>query len=112
MRRVMFVVALFVGFPLSLSAAPSLPFDPAIAWGQKHGIHITLALHRAPECYINPPPEAENLWISGEAHAAFTAHWEMFARRYENVPAARLDLNLVNDPSRTTPENVMRDRSD
>lgn len=174
MRRAMFMLALFLGFPLSLSAAPALPFDPAtlhgfnlmekiaangmnsvpyreedfalikefgfnyirlpvdyrcyteandwlsfredvlrdfdqaIAWGEKYGIHVTLALHRAPGYCVNPPPEAEDLWTSDEALAAFTAHWEMFARRYESVPAARLSFNLVNEPSGTTPENVMR----
>jgi hypothetical protein len=83
-------------------------FDQAVAWGEKYGLHVTLALHRAPGYCVNPPPEAKDLWSDDEALAAFTAHWEMFARRYESVPASRLSFNLVNEPSGTTPENVVR----
>ena len=83
-------------------------FDQAIAWGEKYGLHVTLALHRAPGYCVNPPPEAKDLWSDDEALAAFTAHWEMFARRYQSVPASRLSFNLVNEPSGTTRENVVR----
>ncbi|NCA10484.1 glycoside hydrolase [bacterium] len=83
-------------------------FDQAIAWGEKYGLHVTLALHRAPGYCVNPPPEAKDLWSDDEALAAFTAHWEMFARRYQSVPASRLSFNLVNEPGGTTPENVVR----
>ena len=82
--------------------------DQAIAWGEKYGLHVTLALHRAPGYCVNPPPEAKDLWSDDEALAAFTAHWEMFARRYQSVPASRLSFNLVNEPGGTAPENVVR----
>ncbi|MEA3367752.1 MAG: cellulase family glycosylhydrolase, partial [Planctomycetota bacterium] len=36
--------------------------DQAVAFGKKHGVHVSLNLHRAPGFCINPPAEQRNLW--------------------------------------------------
>jgi hypothetical protein len=82
--------------------------DQAVAWGEKYKVHVTLGYHRAPGYCINPPLEAKNLWTNSEALAAFTAHWEMLARRYANVPTERLTFNLVNEPSGASRADVVR----
>ncbi len=82
--------------------------DQAIAFGAKHGIHVTLNLHRAPGFCINPPAEPKDLWTDATAQAAFAAHWAMFARRYREIPPARLSFNLLNEPTRNTRETFLR----
>lgn len=82
--------------------------DAAIALGTRYGIHVCLNLHRAPGFCINPPAEPKDLWTDPEAQAAFVAHWEMFARRYRGVPPARLSFNLLNEPTRNTPEAYLK----
>lgn len=82
--------------------------DEAVAFGAKHGVHVCLNLHRAPGYCINPPAEPADLWTDEAAQAAFAAHWAMFARRYREVPPERLSFNLLNEPSRNTPESYLR----
>lgn len=81
--------------------------DQAIAYGERHGIHVCLNLHRAPGFCINPPAETKDLWRDAEAQAAFIAHWVMFARRYRGVPPERLSFNLLNEPTRNTRESYL-----
>jgi aryl-phospho-beta-D-glucosidase BglC (GH1 family) len=82
--------------------------DQAIAFGEKYGIHVCLNLHRAPGYCINPPAEPRDLWTDPAALDAFVAHWTMFARRYRDIPAARLSFNLLNEPTRNTREAYLR----
>lgn len=82
--------------------------DQAIAFGEKYGIHVCVNLHRAPGFCINPPEEPTNLWKDSAAQDAFVAHWEMFARRYRQVPAERLSFNLLNEPTRNTRESYLK----
>ena len=74
--------------------------DRAIELGNKHGIHVSLCLHRAPGYTVSKPPEKLDLWTSEEAQTQFDFHWSMFARRYKSVPSMRLSFNLVNEPGR------------
>ncbi len=76
--------------------------DAAVAAGARHGLHVCLNLHRAPGYCINPPAEPRDLWSDAGAEAAFVAHWEMFARRYRDVPPEHLSFNLLNEPARAT----------
>jgi hypothetical protein len=76
--------------------------DEALAFGARHGIHVSLNLHRAPGFCINPPAEPKDLWKDPEAQDAFVAHWVMFARRYRHIPPAQLSFNLLNEPTRNT----------
>ena len=38
----------------------------AIAFGEKHHLHVCVNLHRAPGFCINPPEEPSNLWADEE----------------------------------------------
>ncbi|MBI5385647.1 MAG: cellulase family glycosylhydrolase [Verrucomicrobia bacterium] len=82
--------------------------DQAIEFGEKHGIHVCLNLHRAPGFCINPPAEATDLWKDDAALEAFVAHWVMFAKRYRHVPPERLSFNLLNEPTRNTRESYLK----
>ena len=67
----------------------------AISYGQ----HVSLNLHRAPGFCINAGfREPFNLWDDAEAQQAFYAHWEMWTRRFKNVPREQLSFDLVNEP--------------
>ena len=82
--------------------------DQAIAFGEKHHIHVCVNLHRAPGFCINPPVEATNLWTDEKPLEAFVAHWVMFARRYKSIPSTRLSFNLLNEPARSTAEQYLK----
>jgi aryl-phospho-beta-D-glucosidase BglC (GH1 family) len=82
--------------------------DQAIAFGKKHGVHVSVNLHRAPGYCINPPKEATDLWTDETAQAAFAAHWAMFARRYKGIPSAQVSFNLLNEPANTTKERFVK----
>jgi len=78
--------------------------DEAIEWGSKYQVHCNLNLHRAPGYCINPtdalPPSQDlDLWTDPVAQQAFLDHWEMFAKRYKEVPPSVLSFNLVNEPN-------------
>ena len=73
--------------------------DACVRAGEKYGLHINLNLHRAPGYCINPgEKEPFNLWKDGEAVKAFAWHWELFAKRYRDIPSSRLSFDLVNEP--------------
>ena len=78
--------------------------DQAVHWGGQYGIHVCLNFHRAPGFSINESLSAEpyNLWTDLRAQDLFTAQWGEFARRYKDVPSARLSFNLINEPNRCT----------
>ncbi len=79
--------------------------DSAVKWGQKYGIHVCINLHRAPGYCVNapseplPPAQDLSLWTSRPAQEVFSRHWEMFAKRYQQVPLTALSFNLVNEPA-------------
>lgn len=82
--------------------------DAAVAFGERHGIHVCLNLHRAPGFCINPPEEPANLWTDARTLDVFEAHWRMFAKRYRGIPATRLSFNLLNEPTRATREDYLK----
>jgi hypothetical protein len=90
---------------LSFQETELQKIDKAIEWGQKYGVHICINLHRVPGYCVNTPQtplpadENLNLWTDTVAQNVFYAHWEMFAKRYKNIPASDLSFNLVNEPS-------------
>ena len=73
--------------------------DQAVEFGQRHKVHVSLNLHRAPGFCINPPAEALNLWTDEEAQGQFDAQWSRLARRYKGTAAAALSFDLVNEPA-------------
>jgi aryl-phospho-beta-D-glucosidase BglC (GH1 family) len=65
----------------------------------KHGMHVSLNLHRVPGFCINAGfNEPFNLWKDDAAQLAMYAHWEMWARRFKNVSGKKLSFDLINEP--------------
>ncbi len=68
----------------------------------KHGLHVSLNLHRAPGFCINAGfNEPFNLWKDKDAQDAFYAHWGMWAKRYKNISPEKLSFDLLNEPAVT-----------
>jgi len=65
----------------------------------KHKLHVSLNLHRAPGFCINAGfREPFNLWKDDQAQQAFYTHWDMWARRFKNISSELLSFDLVNEP--------------
>jgi endoglucanase len=77
--------------------------DQAVAWGQRHGIHVCLSFHRAPGYTVARPAEKTSLWTDEKTQAVCARHWAMFARRYRGIPNERLSFNLLNEPAGAKP---------
>lgn len=92
---------------LKFLEGPLRQIDGAVAYGEKYGIHVCLNLHRAPGYTVAQPAEKKDLWTDAEAQAAAAAHWAMFARRYRDVPSARLSFNLFNEPANIGEEGYL-----
>lgn len=74
--------------------------DRVVSLANKHGLHVSLNLHRAPGYCVNAGfYEPYNLWIDQAALDAFCFHWEMWARRYKNISNKLISFDLVNEPS-------------
>jgi len=74
--------------------------DQLVALAHKYGLHVSLNLHRAPGYCINAGfHEPYNLWHDQEALDAFCHHWQMWAKRYEDVSSDLISFDLVNEPS-------------
>ncbi len=66
----------------------------------KHGLHLSLNLHRAPGYCINAGfYEPYNLWKDKEAQDAFYHHWGMWAKRYKGISKDKLSFDLLNEPA-------------
>ena len=85
--------------------------DRTVELGRKHEVHVSLNFHRAPGyCINNPEREPFVLWRDPQAEAAFVHHWEVFARRYRDVPTSQLSFNLLNEAP--TPREGYMSRED
>jgi endoglucanase len=74
--------------------------DKLVFMAHKHGLHVSLNLHRAPGYCINAGfHEPFNLWKEKEAQDAFNFHWGMWAERYKNVSSQKLSFDLLNEPA-------------
>lgn len=74
--------------------------ETLVANAHKHGLHVSLNLHRAPGYCINAGfHEPYNLWKDKEALEAFCAHWEMWTKRFKNTSSKLISFDLVNEPS-------------
>lgn len=74
--------------------------DRLVTMAHKYGLHVSLNLHRAPGYCVNAGfHEPYNLWTDQEALDAFCYHWEMWAKRYQNVSSEKISFDLVNEPS-------------
>lgn len=85
--------------------------DRTVEVGKKYGLHVNLNFHRAPGyCINNPEREPFILWRDQKAEDAFVYHWEVFAKRYKDVPASDLSFNMVNEAP--TPRDGYMSRED
>jgi len=72
--------------------------DQAVTYGRRHGLHVCLSFHHAPGYRVGKNvQEPFVLWRDAAAVEAFTFHWDLFARRYRDVPADQLSFNLFNE---------------
>lgn len=77
------------------------PLDKAVEYGEKYGIHVNIAMHRAPGFCVNddePIQEKYDLWKDDEALKAFRFHFHKIAERYVGVSDERLSYNVINEP--------------
>jgi len=66
---------------------------------QERGLHVSLNLHRAPGYCINAGFfEPYDLWRSPEAQQAFSLHWGMWAKRFNDVATSKISFDLLNEP--------------
>ena len=73
--------------------------DQLVYMIQKHGLHVSLNLHRGPGFCINAGfNEPFNLWKDTEAQDAFFFHWGMWAERYKGISSEKLSFDLLNEP--------------
>lgn len=73
--------------------------EETVQLANKHGLHVSLNLHRAPGFCINAGfHEPFNLWKDNEAQEAFYAHWAMWAKRLKHYSPELLSFDLVNEP--------------
>lgn len=94
---------------LAIDDAALKPVDEAIAFGEKYGVHVNIAFHRAPGYSVNKAaPEPLSLWRDEPAQAAFAHHWRTFAKRYADVPNTRVSFNLVNEPDLIAEDKCVR----
>ena len=74
--------------------------DKLVFMAQKHGLHVSLNLHRGPGYCINAGfHEPFNLWKDKSAQDAFNFHWGMWAERYKSIPPEKLSFDLLNEPA-------------
>jgi len=79
--------------------------DKSIEMLNERGIHASINLHRAPGYCVNDPErESCSLWKDKIAEDAFAFHWEMFAKRYKNIPNEKLSFNLINESPGAAPD--------
>jgi len=65
----------------------------------RHGLHVSLNLHRAPGFCINAGfEEPYNLWKDPEALEAFTFHWAYWAKVFRNKTRDQISFDLLNEP--------------
>jgi endoglucanase len=80
------------------------PLDRAIELGKRHGVHLSLAMHRIPGYCVNGRDlEPYQLFESPRdsmqrALDAAVHHWGYLAQRYKDVPTSRLSFDLLNEP--------------
>jgi aryl-phospho-beta-D-glucosidase BglC (GH1 family) len=66
----------------------------------KHGMHASINLHRAPGYCINAGfVEPYNLWKDAAAQDAFCQHWGMWATRFKHLTPRQISFDLLNEPA-------------
>ena len=74
--------------------------EQLVYMAQKHNLHASVNLHRAPGYCINAGFfEPFNLWKDKEAQDAFNFHWGMWAKRFKNISRDKISFDLLNEPA-------------
>jgi endoglucanase len=74
--------------------------DHLVFMAHKHGLHVSLNLHRGPGYCINAGfHEPFNLWKDKSAQDAFNFHWGLWAKRYKDISSEKLSFDLLNEPA-------------
>lgn len=88
--------------PFHIDEQKFAPLDDAVYWGQKYGLHVNIAFHRAPGYCVNrdeTPEETLDLWNDNTAKDAFRYQWCTIAARYAHISSDQLTFDLLNEPS-------------
>jgi endoglucanase len=86
--------------------------DRLVQLAHKYNLHVSLNLHRAPGYCINAGfNEPYNLWKDQQAMDAFAFHWNMWAKRYQNISAKKISFDLLNEPSMREDMNDQHSKS-
>jgi endoglucanase len=73
--------------------------DNLVTMLNKHGLHASLNLHRAPGYCVNAGfQEPYNLWKDAAALDAFCFHWSFWAHRYRDISKDKVSFDLLNEP--------------
>jgi len=71
-----------------------------VSMANRHGLHVSLNLHRAPGYCINAGfYEPYNLWKDKDAQDAFNYHWGIWAGRFKNIDREKISFDLLNEPA-------------
>ncbi|TDW99110.1 glycoside hydrolase family 5 protein [Dinghuibacter silviterrae] len=74
--------------------------DQLVTMANKHGLHVSLNLHRAPGYCVNAGfHEPYNLWKDQAALDAYCYHWNFWAHRYRGIPKDKISFDLLNEPA-------------
>jgi aryl-phospho-beta-D-glucosidase BglC (GH1 family) len=74
--------------------------DQLVMLLNKHGMHASLNLHRAPGYCVNAGfHEPYNLWKDTAALDAFIFHWNFWAHRYRDIAKDKISFDLLNEPT-------------
>ncbi len=91
------------GDPEQISENALAELDALISWGLKYNVHIMLSISGAPDCWGDV--EKENVMqtpaIFDDPHCSelYFKYMTMLAKRYENIPAKVLSIELVAEPA-------------
>jgi endoglucanase len=94
--------------PLKLREPELKHVDQAIAFGQRHQVHVNVNLHRAPGYCVNAPKEPLDLWTDEKALDACAFHWAHFAKRFKGIPNDQVSFDLINEPANVSEEAYAR----
>ncbi len=73
--------------------------DNLVEMANRHGLHASLNLHRAPGFCVNAGfHEPYNLWEDEEAMDDFCYHWKFWAKRYKGLSRDQISFDLLNEP--------------
>lgn len=73
--------------------------DQLVEMANRHGLHASLNLHRAPGFCVNAGfQEPYDLWKDEDAMEDFCYHWKFWAKRYKHLSREQISFDLLNEP--------------